>query len=461
VISLLSSSRPRIYIPIVALLLTALFVGGASRLDEITPLAVTLVAFGCGAFLIWDVPAGFLKIDRGAAWLIGAMLLLPLLQLIPLPFALWSLLPGRGYPVAVYTAIGERPWQPISLTPERTMLSLLGLVPGIVAFVGVSQLDATSRQRLTIILLFAALLAAIFGSLQMAAGSDTGLRFYAITDTSSAVGFFANPNHLAALVSLAAILPFLWLADKFPQRGQIPHAQILAATMAVALLGIGMVLAQARAGAVMFPIAVIVGFTLLPADRLSIPRGRMKLIIPALIVAVILLGVAASYLAPFQQLLDTDESDGRLTDVPRFLAIAAQYFPFGSGLGSFDPVYRMFETPDTLTLNYLNQAHNEPMQVAIETGAAGIALIVAFLAWWSTKVRDMWSEGFAAKTLDTRIRRTGSVITLLLLVHSLVDYPLRTPALAVVFGMACAMMMSAPGTSGARRNRRSSGEALR
>ena len=50
--------------------------------------------------------------------------------------------------------------------------------------------------------------------MQLAGGAESRLRFYSITNTDSAVGYFANRNHESAL--LVAAIPFaaywtLWL----------------------------------------------------------------------------------------------------------------------------------------------------------------------------------------------------------------------------------------------------------
>ena len=56
------------------------------------------------------------------------------------------------------------------------------------------------------------------------------------------------------------------------------------------------------------------------------------------------------------------------------------FLPFGAGFGTFDPVYRRFEPDALLSTIYLNQAHNEPMQLAMEGGIPALALLLVFPA---------------------------------------------------------------------------------
>ena len=45
--------------------------------------------------------------------------------------------------------------------------------------------------------------------------------------------------------------------------------------------------------------------------------------------------------------------------------------PVGAGLGTFVPVYAMFEKPEQVSLFYVNRAHNDVLELWLETGVAG------------------------------------------------------------------------------------------
>ena len=55
--------------------------------------------------------------------------------------------------------------------------------------------------------------------------------------------------------------------------------------------------------------------------------------------------------------------------------------PLGAGLGTFVPVYAMFEKPEKLSLFYVNRAHNDVLELWLETGVLGLILMVLFAIW--------------------------------------------------------------------------------
>ena len=114
---------------------------------------------------------------------------------------------------------------------------------------------------------------------------------------------------------------------------------------------------------------------------------------------------------------------------------ALRMLPFGGGLGTFSAVYPGFEDARIVSATFANHAHNDLIELFMDTGLLGAALVVAFGWWWTRTAlailrmteRDAWREAALA-------------VTALLLLHELVDYPLRTPALAVLFGLCCGIM---------------------
>lgn len=104
-------------------------------------------------------------------------------------------------------------------------------------------------------------------------------------------------------------------------------------------------------------------------------------------------------------------------------------WPVGSGIGSFNRVYRLFEDPDEVTNVFVNHAHNDYLEVFAETGLLGAVLILAFLAWWGLRSVQAWRDARP----DAYWTQTASVVIGIILAHSLVDYPIRTPAIMALF----------------------------
>jgi len=89
----------------------------------------------------------------------------------------------------------------------------------------------------------------------------------------------------------------------------------------------------------------------------------------------------------------------------------------------------------------MNQAHNEPLQLAIEGGVPALILLLLFLAWWA---QAAWRIAVPAEPGRRRaIARAAFSATVMLMLSSLVDYPLRTPLLSALFAVACIEMLKA------------------
>jgi O-antigen ligase len=113
------------------------------------------------------------------------------------------------------------------------------------------------------------------------------------------------------------------------------------------------------------------------------------------------------------------------------------YFPYGSGFGSFESVFRLFEDPDLVKSTFANHAHNDLLEFVLESGLPGVLLLLLFLGWF---VQRLWVIWFAEGGRRMALAKGASVALAAILLHSLVDYPVRTAAMAVVFGLCCALM---------------------
>jgi O-antigen ligase len=109
--------------------------------------------------------------------------------------------------------------------------------------------------------------------------------------------------------------------------------------------------------------------------------------------------------------------------------------PLGSGLGSFVRVYRLYESPDAVTNKYVIHAHNDYVEIALELGLAGVFLLLLFLEWWISQSIAVWRRGE-----DGPWARAASIASGTVLVHSLVDFPLRSAAIAACFAMCLALL---------------------
>ena len=120
--------------------------------------------------------------------------------------------------------------------------------------------------------------------------------------------------------------------------------------------------------------------------------------------------------------------------------------PIGSGLGTFVPVYAMFEKPeDTFMDAYVNHAHNDLLELWLDTGAMGLVLMAIFVIWFVPRSIEIWRNAPpGAREIDWSLARAGTIIVALVAAHSFVDYPLRTSAMMAIIAFASALLIDPP-----------------
>ena len=84
----------------------------------------------------------------------------------------------------------------------------------------------------------------------------------------------------------------------------------------------------------------------------------------------------------------------------------------------------------------MNHAHNDYLELALETGLPGILLLIAFLAWWCWQAAAVWRS-----PSSNHLAKAATIASAAIMAHSIVDYPLRTSAIAALFAT-CLVFMS-------------------
>ncbi len=380
---------------------------------------------------------------RSLLLIVYASVAVLLATLIPLPSLLWTLFPGREPVAAGYALLGQPlPWLPISLAPTGTMATLLSFLPPVAMLLAV--VVASPRGRLDAVFTLAVLAAigVVLGIFQQLQGYNSPSYIYEITSRGGAVGFFANRNHLATLCLMT--LPFLAAliaaSDRDERRETRLGRQVIAGA-ALLFLALGTVTVQSFAGWVL----------LLPALAgcwLIYRRGRRRSTTAAVRVGAVLLGlaIAAALFAPSLPSLWGPEVGEmrpreRRESMTLTLDAALDYLPFGSGMGSFTQVYPAYEPPGDAKLTYVNHAHNDYLELLLEGGVFGVAFALALFAWWVRHVIPLWRSSGGV----TALGRSGSVALALMFAHSVVDYPVRTAAIAAVSALAAGLMIAPDG----------------
>ena len=430
-------------------LLFCLILGGASAAGIWANMLLQLLAI---PIIFWSavvrratpMPAP----GRQLVLLLVLMLLLIGLQLVPLPPSVWTSLAGRQ-PIAEGLELLNLPlpWMPISLAPYNTVSSALWLLPAIAVLLGVIRVGAFRTKWIawTVVLIAAA--SVIVGALQVVGGDGSPWYFYRITNLGSTTGFFSNRNHMATL--LVCALPFLGaLYLGAVGRGQSAQRTsgmfvIVAGAFAVILVGIAINGSLAGVG-LAIPVTVA-SFLLIWSRKRKLPRWAW-----AGLTALVAGAVILAYNVPFSSnnLVGQDRNapDSRNYSFALTSEAASDFMPVGSGIGTFVRIFPMYEDPATVDRYFMNHAHSDYLELALETGVPGILLILLFLLWWAWRAAAVWR----AEEADY-FARAATIASAAILAHSIVDYPLRTAAISALFALCCALMAEPRPRERARR----------
>jgi O-antigen ligase len=211
----------------------------------------------------------------------------------------------------------------------------------------------------------------------------------------------------------------------------------------LAVLFFAVVLTASRMGIALLPL-VLAGVWLMYL-QVAPERGRRRF-------APAIAALAAVPLVAFAALLAGNTALGHVaerfifTDDPRrelwrdaWFAIT-QAWPFGVGVGAAQPALIAAERLEVLDPTFPNRAHNDYLELALESGLIGLALLAAIAAVLAAAAWRSWRERPAERHLTV----LGGVIVLVTALHSFVDYPLRSMALACLMGTGAGLLMGTP-----------------
>ena len=342
-------------------------------------------------------------IDSRILWFCGAIMVALLIQLVPLPaevlrpFRSDLLLSGRQ-------EFGGGGAEFISVGLGRTLEATLYVAVLIIFLLALLRLPGEQLHALLPFLLVGVACNGIAALIQYSA--STRVTIDDLMPFTIMAGFFANRNHFTSL--LYTTLPFLLYLTTFA-------GARLWSSIAIAFLLLVLLAAGSRAG-VLLGLAALVLSVVFFASRSRI--GVWGVVLVAAVLGIYSIGTLA--------LFETRE----MTDLTRagfasttFSGIKDNWL-FGIGYGNFPAAYQVYEDPGMVFTNYVNHAHNDFLEVIFEGGAAAVMLLLAYLYLVLSQLVQVRHSHF---------HKAAFLGILFVLIHSVVDYPLRTMAVATAF----------------------------
>ncbi len=245
-------------------------------------------------------------------------------------------------------------------------------------------------------------------------------------------GPYVNHNHYAGLMEMLVPIPLVFSLTRGARGARKILAGIAAAVMASTIF-----LSGSRGGMIAFLAQTALLAVILFWRQKS--RSLNWVLLPFLAVGLGLVlwlggGELAQRLATLHAETRTELSGGTRLDIDRdALRMFARRPISGWGLGVFPDVYPQFRSFNTNF--FINEAHNDYLQLLVEMGGLGFAIMLWFLgalfrnAW--RKLQHWSDDTNGAVGLAALLGVTG------ILVHSLVDFNLQVPANASLFYVFC------------------------
>lgn len=384
-------------------------------------------------------------------WLVTGVAFSPVwigvLQLAPLTSGLWSSLAGREPYLLALEAAGVRATTglTLSLHPSATLAALWSTIPVIAVFLSALFSSQKTTEKLLALLMIAALMQVALSLFQLVQGPKSTAYFQSIYN-QGVIGSFNNRNHLADFIAMLLPVWFYFLVKPQSRRHQGQHRPFKVANSDARIplwlfFGFGLLvmvlITRSRGGLIASSIVLLLCIVLLLLDAGKSLNTKQKL---AIILAFVIFGslsLAAVELDGLSKRLESTQlkTDAEIRNAYAIatLEAARTFWPWGSGLGSFEAVFPRFQPAQTP--GYINHAHNDYAQLLMEAGlgavlaAAGVLFLVGQQI--NSLSRAMRLRRGKRMSAEVSMRCYAGLGVLALLLHSWVEFNMRIPALAI------------------------------
>ncbi len=413
---------------------------------ELSTLCMQVILFIVLIVMIWRNDLHRLKSWKHNLFIFG-LLMLNIFYLLPVPYDIWVYLPGRDISAQVLQLLPDSEldtWRSVSISSTTTQSSLWMLVALFTIFTATISLSFEQIRFLLYILIAVAVTQSVVGLMQYGGNIELpGHDKY----PGVARGTYLNRDHLAGYLEMVfpVLLALLALhlgprSRKYSMRGRLQfwaslqgNQSILYALAAIIIL-LALIFTRSRTGVALFMLGLVLAYIVF-GRRLGGKNvyGTYGTVIALIVVLAVELG-----LAPVLDRFTHDPmQDMRWELYSTSLKAIADYFPIGSGHGTFSIVYPAYQLPHDSF--YINHLHNDYMEWVFEGGLPMLLLIGFGLFLYV----EQWIKIYRKKEWDgNRFIQAGAGLgVFLILLHSAIDFNLHKSLNAVYFTFLVAVFM--------------------
>ena len=386
---------------------------------------------------------GLGRIHVGAQTLAGLILLLPVLQLIPLPPAIWHALPGRAVEVQSLALIqADHAWMPLTMAPARTFASLLAMICPVLLMLQVSRLSVRGRNWLCATIVAAGGASLLIGVLQLSHTGGWTWSPYSQFSEGYLVGFQANRNAEVDFLMIAMLAVGVLFTTRLSD-GKSHVVTWVGFVLSLLAFSVGLLMTGSRTGiALCLPMIVFLGLMVWPTLRNKITAlwwlaGSLATVLAG---SALLLQLQSVQKVVARFSLEKEARWDLWADT--WYAIH-QVWPFGSGIGTIVPMLEAAERLEVVDLTRPVRAHNDWLEWTLEGGLPGLVILGLILAVVGVIVVRAAIE--VSRGDETPGRRSqvifGCGVLLIEALHAIMDYPLRSMSLAALTAVAMAFLL--------------------
>ena len=260
-------------------------------------------------------------------------------------------------------------------------------------------------------------------------------------------GPYVNHNHYAGLMEMLVPIPLVLALTR------LASARTRAAAAVVAAVMVGTIFLSGSRGGMLAVVAELAILAVLLVRQKRGLRTAVSIGVFLAIVVALLIWIGGGELS--RRIATVGMSHSEISSDTRFninrdgLRMFLKKPVLGWGLGTFPVVYPQFRT--FYTNFYVNQAHDDYLQLLVEMGLLGFGTMLWFVltlyARAFKKIGNWPAEISGATTLACVLGLSG------ILVHSVLDFNLQIPANAALFYVLCTIAAAEPFAQPARKRR--------
>lgn len=280
--------------------------------------------------------------------------------------------------------------------------------------------------------LVAGLLSAAMGLCQYFGAENSLMPWINVTKHGEAFANLRQRNQFASLTSIA-LAALIWFAVRLGEDARASRLPLGLICVAASLLAVGNAASSSRTG--MMQLALLCGMWSVwrSSKAWRVLAVAVLVYVAAALALPLLAGLDPTLHGMAARLRDGDEvCASRLTLWSNVLHLIIQKPWLGWGWGELDYAHYITLYDGPRFCGILDNAHNLPLQLAVELGVPAALLLCGGFSWWVLRQRP-WRE------TDPTRQLAWSVMAVILL-HSMLEYPLWYGPFQIAFGLCTGLL---------------------